>query len=276
MYSLKYGQGKVELDVPNIGDVYLIDITFTGNLTGKSNMPGEFIPIINKNRLLIVNGDPKSSQLTDKCILYYNSRCKIKYCTIYEISELGMYNENIKLAKQDPNITVNRASFSKSVTVSEVSATMKRLDSTWSTLSEATSYNYENKVGGKTTTKSDIVVNNAKLKTERKFYTADGIEYNGPIHYHSDLTVMSGGEHNELSETLYATPDKQPVFRKDLAGKRINLKSILNDKINKKAYEKESFNQIKKFINKSKQTKIMRSPSNYMKQEKSGGSSGGY
>ena len=34
--------------------------------------------------------------------------------------------------------------------------------------------------------------------------------------------------------------------------------------------------QAPKFINKSKQTKIMRSPSNYMKQEKSGGSSGGY
>ena len=283
MYTLKYGQGKIELDVPNKADIYLIEINFIGTLSGVSNMPGEFIPVVGKNKLFIVNGDPKHTQLSDNCILYYTSQCKIKYAKVYEISELAKMNENTKLREKDPNIHIDNVNIKRPVRVVEVSSKMNKLDTNWNTLDEAIDYDYENRVGGKTLSKSSIVVNNAKLGENTKYYTKDGEEYNGPIHYHSDLRVMTGGTHTEDSKMLYASPNQKPLFPKDLVGKKINYKGLLNKQITKGKYSKGTFNEVKKYIKKSKRTSVRRSPRNFFNNENlsrnnpsDDGSSGGY
>ena len=160
---------------------------------------------------------------------------------------------------------------------------MNKLDTNWNTLDEAIDYDYENRVGGKTLSKSSIVVNNAKLGENTKYYTKDGEEYNGPIHYHSDLRVMTGGTHTEDSKMLYASPNQKPLFPKDLVGKKINYKGLLNKKIAKGKYSKGTFNEVKKYIKKSKRTSVRRSPRNFFNNENlsrnnpsDDGSSGGY
>ena len=50
--------------------------------------------------------------------------------------------------------------------------------------------------------KTDIVTNNLKA-TSGNLFLKDGTIYYGDVHFHSDGTFMTGGVHNEDSQTLY-------------------------------------------------------------------------
>ena len=177
--KITYNDGQVRLECD--GNPLAIMIHYEGIIQATSNLPQGFIIKETKNRIMILR---LSDQPFPEVLFEYEGSFKIIRSDLYN-------NRN----------RITALSTKKTDQYYRIKDKYTELNSKW--VEYGDTYTYGD-IGKR---KTDIVTNNLRT-TSGNLFLKDGTAYYGDVHFHSDGTFMTGGVHNEDSQTLYRKKKK--------------------------------------------------------------------
>jgi hypothetical protein len=186
--TITYNDGKVYFECD--GNPLAIMMQYEGRIDAKSLLPNGFIIQEKNNRIMILR---LCSTQFPEVLFEYIGNFKIKRTDLYD-------NKN----------RITATSSTKTDQFYRIQDNWSQLNSTWSEYGDYYGNGQTSKI------KTDIVTNNLK-STSGELFLKDGTAYYGDIHFHSNGTFMTGGEHNEDSQILYRK--KKRIIKNGIARK---------------------------------------------------------
>ena len=196
--KIDYRNGEVTYE--SDGNPFVIDIFYEGKIKALSNLGDKFLITEKKNRIFILR--LANVEFPEK-LFTYNGK--------FKINKVFMYEENLKVTAEVTSLIHH---------YDKLNANYTNLHNEWNDYQDE--YRYGEDVFRK---KTDIVTNNLKT-VSGNLVLADGTQYIGDVHFHSEGYFMTGAEHNEDSVRLYEINKKRIVKNKIIRAKQLRRNDV--------------------------------------------------